>query len=73
MKFYSFSFKLICLINILLSIYYLYQFGYRIVNNSYEINQARSLHGMENTTDILPPIIILLFILMLFLYYKKKH
>lgn len=80
MKSHSFWLKAICIIIIPFALYYLYQFGYGIVDKAFRVfglknnldQQSISGHGI-NYTEIISPVIIVLLLLIIIVYNRKKQ
>ena len=81
MKSYSFWLKAICIIIIPYALFYLYQFGYTIVDKAFGISrlknnldqQSISGHGINYSEIISPVIIVLLLIIMVVMYNYRKQ
>ena len=79
MKSRSFFLKAICLAGILFFLFYLYQFGYRLVDKAFKVNLSTnnidrtSISGhYTNYSEIVFPVIIVLLILIVIIGYKRR-
>lgn len=81
MKSHSFWLKAICIIIIPFALFYLYQFGYSIVDKAFRVvglkngldQQSISSHGINYSEILSPVIIVLLLLTIIIIYYYKKQ